>query len=33
MLGVLYWLDRRGNGGFRLELEMILKAIRGPSTR
>ena len=34
MIGVVYWLDRRGTGGFRLELEMILKALRGaPGTR
>jgi len=29
MLGALYWLDRRGSGGFRLELELIWKALRG----
>jgi lipopolysaccharide exporter len=29
ILGALYWLDSRGSGGFRLELELIWKALRG----
>lgn len=29
ILGALYWLDRRGTGGFRIELELSLKALRG----
>jgi O-antigen/teichoic acid export membrane protein len=29
ILAALYWLDRRGSGGFRVELELIWKALRG----
>ena len=29
VLAALYWLDQRGSGGFRAELEMIWKALRG----